>query len=91
VKYQWNRDKAQSNLEKHGIDFADSVGAFEDNWALTIEEQFIDDEQRFVSLGMDFLGRVIVVVYTFREDGIRIISARNATNSERKAYERKRI
>ena len=91
MKYQWNRDKAQSNLEKHGIDFADSVGAFEDNWALTIEEQFIDDEQRFVSLGMDFLGRVIVVVYTFREDGIRIISARNATNSERKAYERKRI
>ena len=91
MKYQWNRDKAQSNLEKHGIDFADPVGAFEDNWALTIEEQFIDDEQRFVSLGMDFLGRVIVVVYTFREDGIRIISARNATNSERKAYERKRI
>ncbi|MBV7334052.1 BrnT family toxin [Chloroflexi bacterium TSY] len=90
MSYQWNPDKAQFNLEKHDIDFADAVGALEDEWALTLEEQDIDGEQRFISLGMDFLGRVLVVVYTHRDDDIRLISARRATKRQRRTYERKR-
>jgi uncharacterized DUF497 family protein len=67
------------------------VGVFEDEWALTIKEEYIEDEQRFVTMGMDFLGRVLVVVYTYRGDTIRLISARVATKSERRTYERKRV
>jgi len=91
MSYQWDPIKAASNLEKHGLDFADAVGVFEDDWALTIKEQCIAGEQRFVTIGMDFLGRVLVVVYTHRNDDIRLVSARTATKRERGAYERKRV
>jgi uncharacterized DUF497 family protein len=90
MNYQWDPKKAAVNLEKHGVDFADAVGVFEDEWALTIKEEYIEGEQRFVTMGMDFLGRVLVVVYTYRHDDIRLISARRATKRERRVYERKR-
>jgi uncharacterized DUF497 family protein len=66
MSYQWDPGKARANMEKHNVDFADAVGVFEDEWALTIKEQLIAGEQRFATLGMDFLGRVLVVVYTYR-------------------------
>ncbi len=91
MNYQWDPKKATSNLRKHGIEFADAVGVFEDDWALTIEEQDVEGEQRFVSIGLDFLGCLIVVVYTYRNDDIRIISARRATKRERMSYEQKRV
>jgi uncharacterized protein len=64
MNYQWDPSKPISNIRKHAIDFADAVGVFEDDWALTIEEQDIVGEQRLVTLGVDFLGRLLVVVYT---------------------------
>lgn len=88
---QWDPQKAASNLEKHGVDFADAVGVLEDEWALTLKEEEVEGEQRFVTMGTDFLGRVLVVVYTYRADAIRLISARAATRKERRAYERKRV
>jgi uncharacterized protein len=73
-------------LRSHAIDFADAATVFEDEFALTITA---DDpnEKRFVTIGMDALACVLVVVYTWREDAIRVISARKATPSERKRYE----
>jgi uncharacterized DUF497 family protein len=59
--------------------------------SLTIKEQIVGAEQRFATVGMDFLGRVIVVVYTHRGNDIRLISARPATKVERKMYEKRRI
>jgi len=91
MQYQWDAKKADSNLRKHGIDFADAVGVFEDEWALTIEDQSISAEARFITIGTDFLGRVVVVAYTYREDEIRLISARTAKKKERVEYEQKRI
>ncbi len=91
MTYRWDPGKAVSNLEKHGVDFADAVGIFEDERALTIKEQYVAGEQRFVTMGMDPLGRVLVVAYTYRNDDIRLISARTATKNERRAYERKGI
>ena len=91
MSYQWDPAKARANLEKHNVDFADAVGVFEDEWALTIKEQLIAGEQRFATLGIDFLGRVLVVVYTYRGNDIRLISARRATKQERRTYERKRV
>ncbi len=84
--YQWNRNKAAANLRKHGTDFADAVSIFSDDLAITIpDERF--DEERFVTIGVDAFGRVLVVVYTMRDDEIRIISARKATRQERQQYE----
>ena len=91
MSYQWDAAKAQSNLRKHGIDFADAVGVFEDEWAFTCKEEEIAEEFRFATLGMDFLGRIVVVVSTYRDDDIRLISARPATPRERKQYEQGRI
>ncbi len=87
VAYEWDATKARRNLQKHGIDFADAVGVFEDERALTIEDPSSADERRWISIGMDWLGRVLVVVYTWRGDTIRLISARPATSRERRQYE----
>ena len=91
MDYQWDPEKADLKYKKHGIDFADAVGVFEDEWALTIKQEIIKNEQRFASIGTDFLGRIVVVVYTFRDDDIRLISARPATKSERNIYEQRRV
>lgn len=90
MAYQWDSAKARRNLQKHGVDFADVAGVFEDDRALTIEDPSSEDEQRWVSIGMDCLGRVLVVVYTWRGDTIRVISARPATPRERQQYEEQR-
>ncbi len=86
MTYQWDNDKATANLRKHGIDFADAVSVFSDDLAITIpDERF--DEERFITVGVDAFSRVLVVVYTWRGNEIRLISARKATRRERKQYE----
>jgi len=85
VAFQWDTKKAQSNVKKHGIAFSDAVGVFEDPHGITIDDP-APDEQRFVTMGVDFLGRVLIVCWTAREDDIRLISARQATSSERATY-----
>jgi len=87
VRYQWDAAKAEENKRKHKIDFADVVGVFEDEMAMTREDPDTEGEQRFVTLGMDSLGRLLVVVFTYRaEEEIRLISARKATEKEVKEY-----
>lgn len=54
MDYEWDARKARLNCEKHGVDFADAVGAFEDELALTTEDVGTPSEKRFVTLGMDF-------------------------------------
>jgi uncharacterized protein len=73
-------------LKKHGIDFADAVSVLEDYNAITIDDPAHGTEKRFLSIGMDAYGRLLVVVYTWRADVIRLISARKATKNERKQY-----
>ena len=86
MRYEWDPKKARLNEAKHGIVFADAVLALEDDQALTFSEQASGGEERFVTLGLDPFARVLVVVYTWRGDRIRIISARNATPRERRLY-----
>jgi len=78
MSFEWDRRKAASNLKKHGIDFADAAAVFYDESAITIQEDFAG-ERRFITLGMDALARILVVVYTWRSDSVRIISTRKAT------------
>jgi len=90
VGIEWDPVKARSNLGKHGIDFADAISALEDENSLTIEDPPCESERRWVTLGVDSLGRMLVVVFTWRGDRIRLISARPATPSERRQYEERR-
>lgn len=86
MRYQWDRNKALSNFQKHGIDFVDAVLILTDELAITIfDERFA--EERFITMGTDAFNRILVVVYTMRDNEIRLISARRATKNERKQYE----
>lgn len=78
----WDPEKAAVNLRKHGVDFADAETALRDEMALTVRDDD-PEEERFVTLGMDALGRLLVVVYEWRDDDVRLISARKANPSER--------
>jgi len=88
MRYQWDRDKAERNLNKHGIYFSDAVSVLSDDLALTIEDES-SEERRWVTLGRDLFGRLLVVVYSWRGDEIRIISARKASAKERRQYGKK--
>ncbi len=85
MSYQWDPDKAISNQAKHGIDFADAVSVLEDDRAITVEDDRYAEE-RFISIGIDAIGRILVVVYTWRSNEIRLISARKADCLERQQY-----
>lgn len=89
LTYEWDRGKAAANRLKHGIDFADAVTVFSDELALTVEE-LSADEPRFVTMGANATGQVLVVVYTWRGNRIRTISTRAAAPQERRTYERAR-
>ena len=85
VEVEWDPKKAAANRRKHGVDFTDAATALHDEWALTVREEH-PGEERFVTLGMDALGRVLVVVYTWRGERVRLISARPATRGEQRQY-----
>lgn len=87
MKVTWDPAKAGANFRKHKIRFSDAEGVLYDPMALTTENESAEGEQRFVSIGTDILNRTLVVVYTYRLDSIRLISARRATRKERKTYE----
>ena len=86
MKFEWDYLKAASNLPKHDVDSADATTVLDDDLAITIREH-ASGEERFVTLGMDALSRLLVVVYTWRGNTIRIISARKAAPRERHQYE----
>ena len=83
----WDPSKAESNVAKHGVSFADAESVLFDPYAVTIEDSRIANEDRYVTIGMDALGRIFVVVYEIQEETLRIISARAATPGETKTYE----
>lgn len=89
MNFEFDPAKRDANIKKHGIDLADVEGVFFDPRALTMEDHD-HDEQRFVTIGTDAFGRVLVVCYAYRaESAIRVISARKATASERNSYQGK--
>jgi uncharacterized DUF497 family protein len=86
VSFEWDPQKAASNAKKHGIEFADAVAVFDDGSAVTIADEDSEDEERWVTIGVDAFQRMLVVVYTWRETNIRVISARRATRREQATY-----
>ena len=87
MEYEWDAAKAKANLRKHGVAFADAALALEDPRALTIADPDSSGEQRFVNLGSDPSGRVLLTIFTPRGTRVRIISSRKASRTERRAYE----
>ena len=88
LAFEWDPDKAKSNLAKHGVSFEEASTIFGDPLSLTIPDPaHSQTEARFVILGLSHLGRLLVVIHTERDDNIRVISARRASRRERKEYE----
>jgi uncharacterized protein len=88
VELEWDPEKAEWNLGRHGVAFAEAMTVFGDPLEVTIADLVhSEDEFRFLSLGRSEAGRLLVVAYTEREARVRIISARVATPRERRHYE----
>lgn len=86
MEIEFDPEKAASNLRKHRVSFAHAEQALRDPLGITIEDPDSKGEPRFVTLGADSLGRILVVVHTPRDDRVRIISARKASRNEAKSY-----
>jgi len=86
MSIQWDTGKATSNLRKHGVRFADAVSALEDERAISVRDE-TEEEERWITIGTDSLARILVIVYTWRDEDMRLISARPASPSERRQYE----
>jgi uncharacterized DUF497 family protein len=91
VKLEWDLPKARANLRAHGVSFAEAATLLSDYFALTRNDPDAIDEQRFVSLGFSDLGRLLVVVFTYREpETVRLISAWKTNRRQRMQYEKGR-
>ena len=88
MKFEWDRQKAASNLQNHSVSFEEAAAVFGDPLAATVDDpDHSTDEARFITMGVTPSLRLLVVVHTDRADRIRIISARPATRAEQKKYE----
>lgn len=87
MELEWDPKKAAANLRKHGVRFTDAHAVLEDPMGLTIEDPH-PEEERYVMIELDSLGRVLVVCYAWSGERIRVISVRRATPTERREYER---
>ena len=91
--FEWDPSKAQQNLRKHRVSFERAATVFLDpDQVSVLDDEHDDNEERFITLGIDNSGVMLVVVHTFRqmdltESNIRIISARKATGAEVRQYE----
>ena len=88
IKITWDSVKAKSNRLKHRIFFSEVEPVFYDPHAISFEDTDSKGEARYVVIGLDSLGRIVVVVYTYRNTTIRLISARKANKAEQKVYEK---
>jgi uncharacterized DUF497 family protein len=88
VEFEWDEDKAASNERKHGVSFTEAQTVFADPLALTgYDPDHSDDEDRYITMGTSLDRRLLVISHTDRDDRVRIISAREASRSERRDYE----
>ncbi len=91
IRFEWDEDKARSNLKKHGVSFPEAESVFWDEYAVEFQDELhSSEEDRFLLLGMSRTARLLLICHCFRErdDVIRIISARKATASESVHYVR---
>jgi uncharacterized protein len=86
-KFEWDDQKAESNLQKHGVSFDEAVSVFADEMALTFADtDHFESEDRSRTYGISNKGRLLVVIHTERRNNVRIISVRKATKYEKSIY-----
>ena len=89
LKFEWDENKNQANIKKHGISFEEASSVFYDDEALVInDDAHSKDEDRFTLIGFSYKFNLLVVCHCYRQNEtiVRIISARKATKNERKEY-----
>ncbi len=86
MEFEWDSEKAESNRKKHRVRFAEAETVFKDDSLLTIFDE-TSDEERYIAIGVGSSGEILYVVYTVRNEHIRTISARKATQQECRQYE----
>ena len=88
MNFEWDENKAEANLRKHGVSFDDACSVFLDPLALSgPDPEHSVGESRYISFGMSRVGRILCGSHMYRPDAIRIIMARRVTRGERKTYE----
>jgi len=89
LRFEWDETKNTENKHKHRISFEEAQTVFYDERAVLIEDEDVDDEERFLLLGLSATLRVLVVCHCYRakDQVIRLISARRANRTERRDYE----
>ena len=89
LTFEWDENKSDRNLNKHGVAFEEAKTIFNDPFAITIDDpDHSVEEDRYLDIGLSSKGRILVAWYTERNDNIRIIGSRKALRSERKMYEK---
>ena len=88
VSADFDPKKDAANIKKHGVLLSEGDGVLNDPLALTVEDDSAEGEQRFVTIGMNLFGSLMVVVHTPRGDGARTISVRKPDPRERRNYEK---
>ncbi len=89
--FEWDPVKAEANYKKHGVRFEEAMTVFDDEMAITsfdFSHSQEKDEERYIDLGRSHSGNIVSVLYTEREDRIRLIHARRANREERRFYEK---
>jgi uncharacterized protein len=88
VNFEWDPAKARRNRRKHRVSFQEAATVFGDPLAMTfLDPDHSTSEQRFITVGVSSTNRILIVAHTDRGENVRIISARRATQTERKYYE----
>jgi uncharacterized DUF497 family protein len=91
LRFEWDPEKAQTNLGKHRVSFPEAATVFGDPLSVTFPDpDHSVDEERYITIGLSRSGQLLMVAHTDRGDNIRIISARRSTRRERKFYEEQR-
>ena len=88
MEFEWDPQKAAKNLRKHKVSFTEAATVFDDPLSVTVADpDHSADEDRFIIVGQSYRRRLLIVSFAERGDRIRIISAREPTPAERRAYE----
>ena len=88
MQFEWDENKAASNLSKHGVAFEEAKTVFDDPLYVDFfDPDHSDEEERYLIVGKSNRGRLLIVSYTQRGNSIRLISARVVTQAEQEAYE----
>lgn len=91
LNFEWNAEKAKSNLKFHGISFEEAVTVFDDTFFIVFKDpDHSVQEQRYIIIGMSVQGKYLLVSFTERDQRTRVISARELNPKERRSYEERK-